>query len=184
METSKSKIGMISLIGLAVVGIIVFFMWWGATNREAELRTSVEAEQKVCQVHFDNMWKTIQGIADVADEYKEAFADIFPKIMEERYGGQRGGALLSFIKESNPHFDISLYSKVQNAISDERKEFTFHQDKLIDMERQHRRLLRTKPTSFFFNASDTIHITLVTSSRTNNAYVTGEDNDVSPFDRK
>lgn len=104
--------------------------------------------------------------------------------MEERYGNQRGGALLSFIKESNPNFDVSLYSKVQNAISDERKEFTFHQDKLIDMERQHRNLLRTKPTSFFFNLSDTIHITLVTSSRTNESYLTGEDNDVDLFDRR
>lgn len=177
----KNKLGII--IGLIVSALIfgATVMWWSATNKEAKLRTSVEAEQKVCQVHFDNMWKTIQGIANVADEYKNAFAEIFPKIMEERYGNQRGGALLSFIKESNPNFDVSLYGKVQNAISDERKEFTFHQDKLIDLEREHRMLLRTKPTSFFFNSNDTISIKLVTSSRTNSAYVTGEDNEVNPF---
>lgn len=65
-------VGLLALVGVS--------MWWTATNQEARLRTSVEAEQKVCQVHFDNMWKTIQGIADVSSEYKDAFAELWRSV--------------------------------------------------------------------------------------------------------
>jgi len=168
---------------LAMVALIFTMMWWSATNKEVQLRTTVQAEQDVCKVHFDNMWKILHDQANVANEYKEAFAEIFPKIMEERYDNARGGALLSFVKESNPNFDVSLYSTLQKSIAAERTGFTMHQDKLIDANREHRKLLLTKPSSFFFDLSDTIHITLVTSARTNSAYTTGEDNDMDLFNK-
>ena len=184
MEQKDGEGLLIGGLSLAVIGLIVFMMWWNATNREARLREVVYAEQTVCKNHFDKMWKILQEQADVASEYKDAFIEAFPKIMEERYGNKESGALLNFVKESNPNFDVSLYSTLQKSIASERTEFAMHQDKLIDKNREHRTLLRTKPTSFFFSDADTIHITIVTSARTNAAFTTGEDNDVDLFDRR
>ncbi len=168
-----------------VVFLAVFSMWYTATNKEATLRARVEAEQSVCKVHFDNMWKILQDQADVASEYKDAFAEIFPKLMDERYGDSgRAGALLSFVKESNPNFDITLYSNLQKSIQAERTGFTAHQDKLIDVHNAHKILLRTKPSKWFLGDVEEIEITLVTSSRTNDAYETGEDNNVDLFNRR
>lgn len=183
-QEKKNKGWLVGGIAIGAVLLIVFMMWWSATNKEAKLREVVYAEQTVCKNHFDKMWKIIQEQADVASEYKDAFIEAFPKIMEERYGNRETGALLNFVKESNPNFDITLYSTLQKSIASERTEFAMHQDKLIDKNREHRTLLRTKPTSFFFNESDTIHITIVTSARTNAAFTTGEDNDVDLFNRR
>ncbi len=172
------------LIGIGAVAVIAFIMWYTASNKEARLREVVLAEQTVCKNHFDKMWKIIQDEADVASEYKDAFIKVFPQIMEERYGNKGSGALLNFVKESNPNFDISLYANLQKDIKSERTEFAMHQDKLIDVNREHRTLLRTMPSSWFLSESDTIHITIVTSARTNEAFTTGEDNNSDLFNRR
>lgn len=184
MEQKNGKGLLIGGLAIGAIVLVVFMMWWNATNKEARLREVVYAEQTVCKNHFDKMWKILQEQADVASEYKDAFIEVFPAIMEERYGNKDSGALLNFVRESNPNFDISLYSNLQKSIASERTEFAMHQDKLIDKNREHRTLLRTKPSSFFFSESDTIHITIVTSARTNEAFTTGEDNDVDLFKRR
>ncbi len=180
---SNNKLWLIVGGAALIIGLAVFSMWYSATNKEVTLRARVEAEQKVCKNHFDNMWKILQEQAEVSNEYRDAFEKIFPKLMEERYGDKSGraGALLSFVKESNPNFDISLYSNLQKSIRDERTGFTAHQDKLIDVHNTHTLLLRKKPSKWFLGDVEEIKLMLITSARTNAAYETGEDNDVNLF---
>lgn len=178
MNSSVGKI--VAMVGVIVlvVGMIVGMMWVTTSNSEIRLRTQIKAQQTSCTVVFDNTWKIISQKAQVSDKYKEAFKDIYPKLMEGRYGNARGGALLSFITESNPNFDVSLYKDLMNAIEAQRNTFTREQNKLIDLKREHDTLLQTFPSSMFVGSRSTIEIQIVTSGKTKEAFSTGEENDV------
>lgn len=165
------------LLLVAVFGL----MYASASNREVSVRQKIEAQQKNLEVVFDNTWKVIQQTAEVADQYKEAFAKIYPELMQGRYGNARGGALLSFITESNPTFDTKMYEKVANAIESQRNTFTAAQSALIDYKREHDTLLKTIPSSWFVGSRPEVEIRLVTSARTDAAFSTGKDDDVQVF---
>lgn len=171
-------------IGAAALALIIFSMWFTTTNKEAVLKADVEAYQQKCKVNFDNMWKTIKQVAQVPEHYSDEFRKNFTAIMNERYGGERGGALLKFVKESNPNFDVSLYAKLQRTIEAERTSFKNNQETLIDKNMQHNNMFKVKPSKWFLDIGDTTHITLITSGKTNESYITGEDNDMKLFDDK
>ncbi len=182
-EKKSSKLGLIIGLGLVAVLTMGLMMYVSASNNEVRLRAVVNAEQKVCQANFDKMWKILQEQAQVADQYKEGFADIFVKMTDARYANDNS-LLFKFITESNPNFDVSLYSTLQKSIASERTSFTIHQEKLIDVAREHSLLINTIPSSWFVGSRGEIEIQLVTSSRTKEAFRTGEDNDVELFKDK
>jgi hypothetical protein len=59
--------------------------------------------------------------------------EIFPKLMEGRYANARGGALISWIQESNPDLSPEVYTRLMNAVEAQRTKFAFSQQKLIDV---------------------------------------------------
>ncbi|VVB50651.1 Uncharacterised protein [uncultured archaeon] len=177
-------------VGLAVVGIGLFLalmagmMYFSVSNQEITLRNQVKAQQENLKVVFDTTWKIIQQQAEVADQYKDAFAKIYPALMSGRYGNQRGGALLSFIKESNPEFNINLYEKLANSIEAQRITFAGEQKKLIDLKREHDNLRQTFPNNLIVGSRPEIVLEIVTSDKTNEAFKTGKENDVKLFGSK
>ena len=168
-------VGAISLI--VVVGIVLL-MWVSASNTYNRLWNQGQAQQKVCEVVFDNTWKIICQKCQIADKYKDAFKEIYPELMEGRYGNARGGALLSFITESNPTLDVSIYRDVSAAIEVQRTIFTREQKKLIDLKQEVDNLRTTIPSSLFVGGKSTLEIKLVTSGKTKEAFSSGEENDV------
>jgi hypothetical protein len=172
-----TTLGIVLLIG--VIGIISYF---SISNTEIKLRQKVVAQQQVNKTVFDNTWKIISQQAEVSEQYKESFAKIYPKLMDGRYGNTRGGALMSWIQESNPNFDVSLYSKLMTTIEAQRSIFTMEQKKLIDLGREHTVYISTFPNTIFIGNRGEIKLNIVTSDKTEKSFETGQDNEVRLFE--
>lgn len=170
---------------VAIWALITFIMYIGYSNSEIGLRQQIVAQQSKNEAVFDNTWKIINQRAGVATEYKEAFRENYADIMDSRYG--EGGAgqdsMFLWIQEHNPEFSVELYRDLGNAIEEQRTAFTREQSKLIDLKREHDTLRTTFPASLFLKSRSEIEITVVTSSKTKEAFSTGEDNDVDLFNK-
>ena len=174
-------------VSLAVVALAILFgavSFMNYNNSEIQIRKQVEAQQEKLHVVFDATWKIIQQKAEVADQYKDAFAKIYPDLMAGRYGNKRGGALLSFVTESNPNFDVTLYKDLSNAIEGQRMNFANEQSRLVDMKREHDTLCEMFPGNLFLKNRDNIQIEIVTSDKTEDSFKTGRDNDTDLFNKK
>lgn len=178
------KKALIGIVPVVVLAVIYGFMSVHYKNTEVGLRNQGKAQQKSNEAVYDNTWKILQQIAGVADEYKNGFKEIYPALMEGRYGNARGGALLSFVTESNPQFDMKLYEKLANSIEAQRTVFTREQQKLIDIKREHDDLLAMFPSSWFVGDRDPLEIQIVTSSKTEKVFETGKEDDVDLFKKK
>ena len=181
---------------LAIVGIIVivlgaigFGMYVSYTNGEITKRNQTLAQQDVTKANYDKMFKTISQVAQVPGQFmeksKEAFKEIYPDLMEGRYGNDRGGALMSWIQESNPNFDMGaaakLYENVQIAVEANRQEYFVEQKKLIDLHREHKTYIEKFPARLFIGNVEPIEITIITSSKTGGVYETGKDDEIELF---
>lgn len=160
---------------LVVMGVMMFF---SISNSEIGLRNQIVAQQDACKVVFDNTWKIIAQKAQVADKYKDGFKDIYPALMEGRYGNEKGGALMKFVTESNPQFDVAIYRDLSSAIEAQRTVFTREQKTLIDLKREHDNIRQKFPSSVVVGGRPEIKIELITSGKTQETYVNGQENDI------
>ena len=176
-----------TLIGLGVAGVIVVaILFWaiGLSNTYNKKFQTGKAFQKNAEVVFDNTWKKIQQQANVTDEYKKGFKEIYVSMMDARYAGDSASGketLMKWITESNPTFDPSLYKTLMNTIEGSRNEFTMEQKKLIDIDRELKTMKVVFPASLILANKPDLEIILVTSSKTEEAYKTGKDDDVDLF---
>jgi hypothetical protein len=180
-----TKILTISIIGLVtLIGAVVFFMNISVDNQEITLREKANAQTSVCKAYYDKMWKILKQKAGVTDQYKDAFAEIYPKLIEGRYS-QGDGSLMKWIQESNPNFDNSLYKDLMNSIEIEREGFFNEQKKLIDIKNEHSLLLKRVPSKWFIDSGITeLEIIIITSTKTEKVFETGKDDDIELFDKK
>lgn len=159
---------------VAVVGVATYFSY---SNQEIGLRNSIGATQKVTEGTFDATWKIISQQAQVTDKYKDSFKDIYKNIMSERYS-KGDGSLMKWITEANPNFDSKLFSQLSSSIESQRLMYLNQQNKLIDLKREHDNLIKMFPGSLFLSSRQPIEIKLISSTRTENAFATGKDDDV------
>lgn len=179
-------LGCLTILGLSVIlsmGILLP-AYISVSNTEKGLRNQFNAQNKNMEVVYDNTWKIIQQKAGVASEYKKSFAKIYPDLMAGRYGNARGGALMSWIQESNPEFSTKLYEDLSSSIEAQRNIFTHEQQKSIDIKREHDNLRTMFPTSLFVGGRPELELRLVTSQRTDEAFESGKDDNVKLFDNK
>ena len=180
-----------TLIGLGVFAVIALsFLFWaiGLSNTEKKLFLSGKAVQLQTQVIYDNTWKTIAGQAGVLGKYKDDFKEVYVELMDARYKNDAGAGqqtLMKWVTENHIPLDASLYKTLMNTIEGSRKEFTFQQEKLIDIDRQHKSLKATFPNSLIIGNRPDLEIKLVTSAKTEEAFKTGQENDgINPFEKK
>jgi hypothetical protein len=179
-----------TIITLGVIGVLVLsIVIWaiGLSNTYNTKFVTGKAFQKNAEVVFDNTWKKIQQQAGVADQYKTGFKEIYVSMMDARYAGDSASGketLMKWITESNPTFDVSLYKTLMNTIEGSRNEFTMEQKKLIDIDRELKTMKVTFPNSLVLGGKADLEIVLVTSSKTEEAYKTGKDDDVDLFKKK
>ena len=184
METKK-------IIKWSIVGVISLFIvisaFWAINknidtdNREIDLRTAITAKVSDQEATFDKMWKVLSQKAQVADQYKEAFAKIYPELIEGRYS-KGDGTLMKWITESNPTFDVSLYKDVMGSIENERNGFLTTQRQLMDLKREHDKLRLQWPYKWFINDDvKEITIMIISSSHAKEVMKTGKDDDVDLF---
>lgn len=175
------------LIGFGVFTVlttlILFFSYTSASDKEVKLRTNVTANQKSCKSNRDKLHNTLTNMIGVPREFmdksKEAFMDIYPDLMEGRYGDERGGALMSWVTESNPNFDMSaakdLYENLQIAIEANFKEFDTKQNALISAWQEHHNHINTwwNKNVWGLDSRGEIEIVILENARVTEEYSNG-----------
>lgn len=178
---SKKLIITLSVVVIAVVLAIMFFsMSISYSNREAKLVNQFNMEMKNREATFDNMFKDISQIAQIAEEYKESFKDIYVHITSERYD-KDDGVVMKWIQESNPQFDTKLYDRLANTIEVRRQEFLLVQRKLMDIENQHNNMLDVFPSSLFLSGRQRLDYQVISSTHAKKVMETGVDDDIELF---
>lgn len=180
MKSIKSIIGLAAAVIVGVVLLLCVGMYISVNNEERQLRTLAEAQRGKIETQYDAMWKIIQQKAQVTDEYKDSFKDIFVGIMDGRYS--RGdGSLMKWIQESNPNFDSSMYKDLMSTIDVKRTEFMNTQNRMLDIIREHKNLCITAPRCWFVSDKSDIEYTIVSSTRSKATMTTGIEDDVDLF---
>ena len=179
------------IAGLLFLGLVLFGSYVNITNNEVTMRKRVEAQQDVCKANFDKMFKVIAQSAQVPEQLmeksKEAFKEIYTPLMEGRYSNDRGGALMSWVTESNPQFDLNaiapLYERLQIAIEANREQYFLEQKKLIDMNREHSTYISKFWQKMFLGDIKPVDIKIITSTYTETAYKTGKEDNIDVFSK-
>lgn len=176
----KKIIG-ISIAVIVLIGAVtVLGMYFSYNNQDARLRAQAEAQRGKIEGVHDKMWKVLQQKAQVSNEYKNAFSEIYPALIEGRYS-QGDGSLMKWIQEANPNFDTSLYKDLMQSIEIQRTEFAKVQERMLDIIREHNVLLTTVPSKWFVSNKEQIEYTIISSTRSKTVMTTGLDDDVSLF---
>ena len=176
------KIILITLLIIMGCGLCtVVGAYFSYNNKEISLRTQAEAQRGKIEGVHDKMWKIIQQKAQVTNEYKDAFAEIYPEIIAGRYSGNGDGSLMKWVTESNPNFDTSLYADLMQSIEMYRSEFQKNQERMLDIIREHRNLISMYPSKWFISNKLEIEYTIISSTKSKVVMETGVDDDVDLF---
>ena len=162
------------------IGIILACMYVGAFNKEADLRNLATAQKGVIEASFDTMWKIISTQAQVPEQAKEAFKEMYTPLIEGRYS-QGDGTLMKWIKEQNPSFDWSLYGKLMTSIEAQRTTFFEEQKKMLSIIKQHTDLLTQMPSKWFLSGINPIEYTIISSTVTKAVMESGIEDNVDLF---
>lgn len=179
-STSYPIAWIIILATVLTFGIIGVSMYFSYNNEEVALRQQAEAKRGKIEGTFDTMWKIISQQAQVSNEYKDAFKEIYPELIAGRYS-QGDGSLMKWIKEANPEFDTSLYKTLMQTIEVQRLQFLKTQERMLDIIREHETLCQTYPSKWFINNKTPIEYTVISSTKSKMTIETGIDDDVDLF---
>ncbi len=153
--------------------IILIAMYFSYNNREIALRKEAEAQRGKIEAVRDRMFQIVREQANVSTEYRNAFNEIYPKIIDGRY--RDGGELMKWIQEANPQFDTSLYKTVSNSIEVQRTAFTNEQKRMLDILNQRETLIESYPSRWFVSNKKPIEYTVISTTDTKNVMATGVD---------
>jgi hypothetical protein len=176
------------IIGLGSLGIVLLSifmiagMFISTSNTEATLRVAIVAKQKDNTSEFDNMFKKISQVAQVSAKQMESLKEIFNGYAAARSTGG-DNQIMTWVKESIPNVDVATFNNLQNIITASRDGWTMRQKELIDLSREHEKLLNIFPSNMILSmlGRKSIEIKIVTSSRTDHAFDTGKDDDTKVF---
>lgn len=181
----KTLLAVGGLIGTAVLAvIIVVVMYVSYSNAEVRLRNAIKAKQTDNKNEMDAMWKTIAQTAEVSDKDRASLMEIFNGYAQARNGNDNGAAVVKWIKEAIPTVDNKTLLNLQNIIVAQRDGFKFRQKELLDLNREHDNIIDTLPSSLFVGGRGKIDVVIVTSTRTENAFQSGKDDDTQLFKPK
>lgn len=181
---SKSKMVTLAVTGCFGIFVLIFVVGLISTgNMEARYRILEVAKQASNTTEFDNMWKKIKSIAEVPEKKKEALRDIFVSHANAR--GSIKGALMTWVQESVPNADMSIYDNMMNIVAGTRDSWTQRQNELIDIDRKRREMFVVFPSNMFLailgRDENAVTMQIVTSTKTEEVFKTGKDDDVSVF---
>lgn len=180
-KSSTSKIVWFIVALFVVTALIVCgSMYFSYNNQEISLRKQAEAQRGKVEGVFDTMWKTISQQAQVSNEYKDAFKEIYPDLIAGRYS-QGDGSFMKWIQEANPEFDTSLYKQLMQTIEVQRLQFQKSQERMLDLIREHETLCETYPGTWFVKNKTSIEYIIISSTKSKLTMETGVDDDVDLF---
>jgi hypothetical protein len=164
---------------IAVAGLILVVSGISTYNTQSSLKNTYEMKVEANKTDFDNMFKKIQQTAQVSEAQKDAFKEIYTSYASARTSeGQ--GKVMAWIREAAPKVDLKIYTQVLNIVVGSRDSWTSRQKELVDVAREYNQNLVTFPKNIFlgFFGFKKIEPQIVTSTRTENAFKTGRDDDI------
>lgn len=170
---------------IALIGLVTLVTAVGIYNAQSSLQNTYEMKIKANESDFDNMFKKIRQSVQIPEAKKDAFRDIFTAYAGARTSeGQ--GRVMAWVKESAPNVDLSTYDNVLNIINGSRDSWTSRQKELVDLAREYNQNLVVFPKNIFlkFCGFQKIDPKIVTSTKTEEAFKTGKDDDVELFKKK
>lgn len=179
-EAGADKRLLAGLGGLAVLTAVTVGSYVSYDRQEIALRNRIAAQQQAVELQFDANWKIIAQQAQVAERYREAFAEVYPALMAARQPAE-GGALSRWVQEHNPQLDPALYQQLARSIEAQRVGFAREQTVLLDLKREHDTLLHALPSRLFVGGRAPVTLRLVTSAHTQATFAGGREDDVKVF---
>ena len=176
----KKIIGTSIAVIVMVFGVVTLSMYFSYNNTDAKLRAQAEAQRGKIEGVHDKMWKVLQQKAQVSNEYKNAFSEIYPALIEGRYS-QGDGSFMKWVQEANPNFDTSLYKDLMQSIEIQRTEFAKTQERMLDIIREHEVLQTTVPSKWFLKNTEPIEYVVISSTRSKMVMEIGIEDDVKLF---
>ncbi len=166
-------IAMVAAFSLAIYGVSTY-------NQAKRLHNLYDAKLVDNNSEFDNMWKKVAQTAQIPEAKKEGLRQIFNEYAAARTGNGDGGSLMKWTQESIPNPDLSEYKQLMNIITGSRDSWTNRQKELVDVARQYNEMLAVFPSNVFLGlfGMEKIDPKIVTSSRTDEAFKTGKDDNV------
>lgn len=200
MEISTNlKVLLIAGCSVFLLGITSCSMITGWYNDAVSLEESTKAQFSDNKNRYDNFWKKVKEVAQVPDQYKEAFKEVLVAETSAKYGAEGSKAVFQWFQDRQINFDASQYRKVQDVIESGREDFKRSQTELLDKQRKYSVHLKgfwgRFAAGFFDMPSQlsgelapkkdldgdgkltALDYPIVTSTRTNEAFKSGEDNE-------
>jgi hypothetical protein len=171
------------LIAAAIAAILIFiigFMYIGASNKEIALRNQIKAKQAANKASFDTVWKVIAGKASVTEKERESFRTTFIDIMNARTGNDKN-LMWKWAHEAQIPINNDLWKDLSVAIESQREGFKQDQQMLLDLNREHDNMIDTFPSSLFVGQRGKITVQIVTSTKTEQTFQTGKEENADPF---
>lgn len=181
----KALIAVFGVVGVFIVAVFIFVvMYFSYNNSETRIRNAIGAKQRDNTSQLDNTVKVISQNAQVTSEQREALKDVIVGNAEAR--SSSGGSLATLVHEAVPNMDqtTQTYRQLMNTITAARNQWTENQRGLLDLSREHNNLLTLQPSAFFcvtLGGKQPIEVTIVTSTRTEESFKTGKDDDTDLF---
>lgn len=180
MKTVLASLGFLVVAAtLVIVAVVIFVV--GTINREVSLRNQFDAQLKINETVFDNTWKIIEQNSQVAKVERESLRETLVEVMSARKGLVGSGSLASFLTEAKIDVNSDLYSKLMTTIETNRNTFQRSQEKLVSLKQEHQDIRLKFPGSLIVGGRPELELKLVTSSKTDEAFESGKENDVELF---
>ena len=197
------KIGLVAGASALVLLLACFFAMTSWYDGAVKLENTTKAQWLSNQNTYDAFWKTVKEVAQVPDKYKEDFKQLLVAETSAKFGPEGSKATMQWFQERNINFDASLYRRVQDVIESGRQDFKRSQDELLDKQRKvadvtqsywggvmarhydfPRELLGASAPPKDLDGDGRLTVLdypIVTSARTQKAFQTGQDEEVSVF---
>lgn len=167
--------GVFMLVGVIFV-LSAFGFVIGSVNREATLRSSIEAQENYREASYDNMKKVINQQAQLPPAARKDLEKLLPLVVS----GRSGGSVFKSVQEKYPEFNMPLYMNLSRTIESERNSFLTAQEKLFDLKAQHDSLRRSAVSGTVltvFGRNSEIKVKVISSDDAKAVVQSGTDND-------
>jgi len=169
------------IVGI-ILSVIVGFTaltWYSTYSGALQDRVLIEASKKNLEGIFDNAYKKINQTTQVARFDRNSVKDIIIQHAQARTS--EGGSLMKWVQESVPNVDSSTLKQLINVINGARDEYTQQQTYYNDRVRSYNAKLVTPFIGWILvniNKLTPIEYFVVSSTRTDEVFKTGKENDI------
>ena len=163
-----------------ILGTIYVSMSISYNNHANQLEVQVDKKIKSNKADFDAVWKIISQQAGVVDKYQESFKEIYTGLMDNRYSDGQG-QMMSWVQEHSPNFDATMFNNLMNTIEAQRTDFATRQKEMVAVEEEYNKMLVTFPGSFFVGDREPMDNVIVTSTKTEETFKSGKEDDIEIF---